>query len=182
MGRGDFGLTSRGLTISASHLDSGLRADPPILEFFAKFFEVVRAGQYALMWDPEMSARRVPDGPGHPAGLVPSGFKSGARSGVVRGIVRKQLPNQVFKDVSGGERGIRTPDTVLPYTHFPGVRLQPLGHLSRRAAVGHRRRRSSSRSPAKCQPSIRSRSPLSCDRGLRPGDQARPSAGTCEGR
>ena len=30
---------------------------------------------------------------------------------------------------SGGERGIRTLDT-LPYTHFPGVRLQPLGHLS----------------------------------------------------
>jgi hypothetical protein len=30
----------------------------------------------------------------------------------------------------GGERGIRTLDTVLPYTHFPGVLLQPLGHLS----------------------------------------------------
>ena len=30
----------------------------------------------------------------------------------------------------GGERGIRTLDTVLAYTHFPGVRLQPLGHLS----------------------------------------------------
>ena len=29
----------------------------------------------------------------------------------------------------GGERGIRTLDT-FPYTHFPGVRLQPLGHLS----------------------------------------------------
>ncbi|WP_204375924.1 hypothetical protein, partial [Klebsiella variicola] len=25
--------------------------------------------------------------------------------------------------------GIRTPDT-LPYTHFPGVLLQPLGHLT----------------------------------------------------
>ena len=31
----------------------------------------------------------------------------------------------------GGEGGIRTLDT-LPYTHFPGVLLQPLGHLSRR--------------------------------------------------
>ena len=30
---------------------------------------------------------------------------------------------------SGGERGIRTLDT-LPYTHFPGVRLRPLGQLS----------------------------------------------------
>ena len=30
---------------------------------------------------------------------------------------------------SGGEGGIRTLDT-LPYTHFPGVLLQPLGHLT----------------------------------------------------
>ena len=30
---------------------------------------------------------------------------------------------------SGGEGGIRTRDT-LPYTHFPGVLLQPLGHLT----------------------------------------------------
>ncbi len=30
----------------------------------------------------------------------------------------------------GGEGGIRTPDT-LPYTHFPGVLLQPLGHLTK---------------------------------------------------
>ena len=29
----------------------------------------------------------------------------------------------------GGEGGIRTLDT-FPYTHFPGVRLRPLGHLS----------------------------------------------------
>ena len=29
----------------------------------------------------------------------------------------------------GGEGGIRTPDT-LPYTHFPGVLLQPLGQLT----------------------------------------------------
>ena len=32
----------------------------------------------------------------------------------------------------GGEGGIRTLDT-LPYTHFPGVRLRPLGHLSAKA-------------------------------------------------
>ena len=30
----------------------------------------------------------------------------------------------------GGERGIRTLDTLLTYTRFPGVLLQPLGHLS----------------------------------------------------
>ena len=28
------------------------------------------------------------------------------------------------------EEGIRTLDTLLAYTHFPGVRLRPLGHLS----------------------------------------------------
>ena len=33
-------------------------------------------------------------------------------------------------NVLGGQRGIRTPDTLLTYTRFPGVRLQPLGHLS----------------------------------------------------
>ncbi len=30
------------------------------------------------------------------------------------------------------EEGIRTLDTLLRYTHFPGVRLRPLGHLSLR--------------------------------------------------
>ena len=31
---------------------------------------------------------------------------------------------------NGGERGIRTLGTLLTYTRFPGVLLQPLGHLS----------------------------------------------------
>jgi hypothetical protein len=31
---------------------------------------------------------------------------------------------------SGGETGIRTPDRLLTYTRFPGVRLKPLIHLS----------------------------------------------------
>ena len=30
----------------------------------------------------------------------------------------------------GGERGIRTLETLLTLTHFPGVLLKPLGHLS----------------------------------------------------
>ena len=34
-------------------------------------------------------------------------------------------------DLAGGERGIRTLGTLLTHTHFPGVLLQPLGHLSR---------------------------------------------------
>ena len=36
----------------------------------------------------------------------------------------------VKKREIGGERGIRTLDTLLTYTHFPGVRFQPLSHLS----------------------------------------------------
>ncbi len=32
--------------------------------------------------------------------------------------------------MDGGESGIRTHGTVLPYTRFPSVRLKPLGHLS----------------------------------------------------
>ena len=38
------------------------------------------------------------------------------------------------QDMSG-ERGIRTPETLLTFTRFPGVRLQPLGHLSRVVAT-----------------------------------------------
>lgn len=30
----------------------------------------------------------------------------------------------------GGEEGIRTPDTLLGYTRFPGEPVQPLLHLS----------------------------------------------------
>jgi hypothetical protein len=32
--------------------------------------------------------------------------------------------------MNGGEGGIRTLDTVLPYTRFRGVLIQPLSHLS----------------------------------------------------
>jgi hypothetical protein len=39
-----------------------------------------------------------------------------------------------FPPSSGGERGIRTPDRLLTYTRFPGVRLKPLIHLSAGAA------------------------------------------------
>ncbi len=33
-------------------------------------------------------------------------------------------------ELYGGEGGIRTLGTLLAYTHFPGVLLRPLGHLS----------------------------------------------------
>ena len=35
---------------------------------------------------------------------------------------------------AGGETGIRTPDRLLTYTRFPGVRLKPLIHLSSKFA------------------------------------------------
>ena len=38
--------------------------------------------------------------------------------------------------LNGGEGGIRTLDTVIPYTRFPGVLLQPLGQLSRLKCLG----------------------------------------------
>lgn len=46
--------------------------------------------------------------------------------------MQKKEPEQKFRLFfeDGGERGVRTLDT-LPYTHFPGVLLQPLGHLTR---------------------------------------------------
>ena len=41
-----------------------------------------------------------------------------------------------FVGIVGGGGGIRTLDT-LPYTHFPGVRLRPLGHLSVTSTLTH---------------------------------------------
>ena len=38
--------------------------------------------------------------------------------------------------IYGGERGIRTLDELLTHTHFPGVRLRPLGHLSYSVPLG----------------------------------------------
>src|SRR5574338_95406 len=43
---------------------------------------------------------------------------------------RRQLRSVEKYGGNGGAGGIRTLDTVLPYTHFPGERLRPLGHRS----------------------------------------------------
>src|SRR3546814_13836544 len=49
-------------------------------------------------------------------------------------VREKRQSRWTFADLCGGVRGgaggIRTLDTVLPYTHFPGERLRPLGHRS----------------------------------------------------
>ena len=41
----------------------------------------------------------------------------------------RQIGKLAF-DKIGGEGGIRTLDTLLTYTHFPGVRFQPLTHFT----------------------------------------------------
>ena len=41
----------------------------------------------------------------------------------------RQLAKALLYEFDGGEGGIRTLDT-FPYTHFPGVLLRPLGHLT----------------------------------------------------
>ena len=43
----------------------------------------------------------------------------------------------VLTSVVGGEGGIRTLDT-FPYTHFPGVLLKPLGHLTGKSLTTYR--------------------------------------------
>ena len=57
--------------------------------------------------------------------------RSGLLTPLVECDMRKKSPHFHASSSSndGGEGGIRTPDT-LPYTHFPGVLLQPLGHLT----------------------------------------------------
>ena len=56
-----------------------------------------------------------------------------------KGKFRQQPDREnAFAGENGGEEGIRTLDT-LPYTHFPGVRLRPLGHLSARGLGDPRR-------------------------------------------
>jgi hypothetical protein len=49
------------------------------------------------------------------------------------GRINEKLKMIKYSEKNGGERGIRTPETLL-FTHFPGVRLRPLGHLSKSQA------------------------------------------------
>ena len=66
-------------------------------------------------------------------------FSTGAKNAKPRVARGSEAPRNrgkpVWKFGSGGERGIRTLDTRLTYTHFPGVRLQPLGHLSSKRQI-----------------------------------------------
>ena len=48
-------------------------------------------------------------------------------------FTRRHLIYFIHNFQFGGDGGIRTLDTLLTYTHFPGVLLQPLGHVSNKA-------------------------------------------------
>ena len=71
-----------------------------------------------------------------------------------------------FKYQNGGERGIRTLETLQTFTHFPGVLLQPLGHLTvnfnRFSALltsQQEHRRALCFEPCYCMPLVSARSP-----------------------
>ena len=56
----------------------------------------------------------------------------GTPYGHLRGVgaIMPLKTSMTLKTKYGGERGIRTLETLLTLTHFPGVLLQPLGHLT----------------------------------------------------
>src|SRR6478736_4877185 len=68
------------------------------------------SGRFRLTQDSESSPNVTSGGSGHSVGRLEKVNRGGQQS--------------------GGAGGIRTLDTVLPYTHFPGERLRPLGHRS----------------------------------------------------
>src|SRR5690606_2365721 len=54
----------------------------------------------------------------------------GQTAAVLRRSPLRSLTESRTSGLGGGAGGIRTHDTLLTYTHFPGVRLRPLGHRS----------------------------------------------------
>ena len=46
--------------------------------------------------------------------------------------INEKRPAEKLRGVGCGETEIRTRDTLLAYTRFPGVPLKPLEHLSKR--------------------------------------------------
>ena len=57
----------------------------------------------------------------------------GAEKDITEQISSTSVVRSHFSILDGGEGGIRTLDRLLTYTHFPGVLLKPLGHLSQDA-------------------------------------------------
>ena len=51
--------------------------------------------------------------------------------------LKQKCPAQPGIKFISGEGGIRTLDTLLRYTHFPGVLFRPLRHLSEKERKGN---------------------------------------------
>src|SRR3569832_2269419 len=71
----------------------------------------------------------------------------------VRGIIRRRIIRMigaggVTRSNTGGQGGIRTLERLLTVTHFPGVRLKPLGHLSGDPRGSHATRGRGAKYPA----------------------------------
>lgn len=60
---------------------------------------------------------------------LPNALPGGINSAVRRSA--DQMPFRQLVRANCGGKGIRTLDTLLRYTHFPGVLLRPLGHSSK---------------------------------------------------
>ena len=80
------------------------------------------------------SARIENDSRGQPSHLYPATHPAHIICWAGCGMLVQFLNNvanyQRLTPRGGGAGGIRTLDTLLTYTHFPGERLRPLGHRS----------------------------------------------------
>ena len=66
--------------------------------------------------------RSAPNNPQPAVGILCKSFASA--------VSVSALPSPACSKILCGETGIRTPETLLEFTRFPGVPLQPLEHLS----------------------------------------------------
>ena len=138
----------RGRVDGARALDDGLLKKP--FSFHFSGMDKVRCGPVDRVWrERDRPAHHPWRGPcGRPPGVQTCSRQVcrtilnivGSNTFAAKYEMRPDEPHLIF----GGERGIRTLDTLLTYTHFPGVRLKPLGHLSGKA-------RSVNNSPRMCK-------------------------------
>ena len=71
--------------------------------------------------------RSAPNNPQPAGGILCKSFASA--------VSVSELPSPARSKILCGETGIRTPETLLEFTRFPGVPLQPLEHLSSRSCA-----------------------------------------------
>ena len=104
------------------------------LRFFAGYLPAFRAGiSHAERDFSPPACRGGPCKAFEAHGLTALGFfrTSPYRSELLTSLYGKSPALRAELQMLCGERGIRTPDTLLEYTRFPGVPLKPLEHLSK---------------------------------------------------